>query len=349
MNQDWKRFLQAAGAHWDEHDIAHFGEDAALDPCALHDLSHLGLIRVTGADAETFLQGQITNDVRELGETHSQLAGYCGPKGRMLAQFRLFRRAGAICLQLPRELLGDTLKRLRMFVLRAQVTLEDVSDDWVRIGLSGECAPGLLSALFDGLPQEANGVLHHQEITLIRMPGPLPRFEILAPPDEAMDLWRRLGEGGARPAGADAWGLLDIRAGLPNVYAGTREAFVPQMTNLQLIDGLSFTKGCYTGQEVVARMQYLGKLKRRMYRARVRAGARPAPGDTLDSPASASGQGAGRVVDARPLGGDEYELLAVVEIAAAENSEVHLGKDGPVLEFLDLPYAFEDAEARQSA
>ena len=118
------------------------------------------------------------------------------------------------------------------------------------------------------------------------------------------------------------------------------EAFVPQMANLQAVQGVSFTKGCYTGQEIVARMQYLGKLKRRMYRVRVDSPQAPRPGDELFSPHSASGQGTGKVVSAAPAPEGGYEALVVIEIAAADSGEVHLGApDGPVLTFLDLPYA----------
>jgi hypothetical protein len=141
---------------------------------------------------------------------------------------------------------------------------------------------------------------------------------------------------------SDTWALLDIRAGQPTVYGSTSEAFIPQMTNMQLIDGVSFTKGCYTGQEVVARMQYLGKLKRRMYLAEVQSEAAPKIGDELLSDASASGQGAGKVVDARLDANGRYELLVVAEIAAVEQGKLTLGENGPALRFLDLPYSLPE-------
>jgi hypothetical protein len=147
--------------------------------------------------------------------------------------------------------------------------------------------------------------------------------------------------GEATPVGPEYWALLDIRAGIPSVHAETSDAFVPQMANMQLIDGVSFTKGCYTGQEVVARMQYLGKLKRRMYLAEVTAPEPPLPGDGLYSPSSRSEQSAGRVVDACAVGGDRYELLVVVEVGAAEGGEVSLGEGGPTLALREPPYGFE--------
>jgi tRNA-modifying protein YgfZ len=134
--------------------------------------------------------------------------------------------------------------------------------------------------------------------------------------------------------------LLDIRAGIPTIYDRTADAFVPQMANMQLIDGVSFNKGCYTGQEVVARMQYLGKLKRRMYLAEVESDTPPQPGDELFSTSTTSQQGSGSVVAASPLGGGRYEILAVVEVRSAESGEVRLSDHGPVLQFKALPYPF---------
>jgi folate-binding protein YgfZ len=138
---------------------------------------------------------------------------------------------------------------------------------------------------------------------------------------------------------------MDIRAGIPNVFEDTVEAFVPQMANLQLVGGVSFTKGCYTGQEVVARMQYLGKLKRRMYHARVDAGQPPTPGTEVFSPSSDSGQGAGRIVDAAASPDGGYEVLAVLQISSADANDLQLGDiDGPALQLMELPYAFEQSE-----
>jgi folate-binding protein YgfZ len=139
--------------------------------------------------------------------------------------------------------------------------------------------------------------------------------------------------------GSNFWALQEIRAGIATVFPATVEAFIPQMVNMQLVDGVSFTKGCYTGQEVVARMQYLGKLKRRMYLTHVDAETAPLPGDELFAADSKSGQGTGKVVDAQATG-DGYDMLAVIEIESAEKQTVHLGADGPLVEIKKLPYEF---------
>jgi folate-binding protein YgfZ len=231
------------------------------------------------------------------------------------------------------------MKRLQMFVLRAKVTLSDDSEQLARIELSGECATDLLPI---DPPQADNGVTSGDGYCVVRIPGDRPRFMVLGEPGPIQALWEEAAQT-AQPTGREAWALLDIRAGLPSVYETTSDAFVPQMANLQLVDGVSFTKGCYTGQEVVARMQYLGKLKRRMYRVRLDAAEAPRPGDELYSASSESGQGAGRVVAAAPSPDGGFEALVVTPIPSAEADDLHLHDTrGPALTLLGNPYPFAD-------
>jgi tRNA-modifying protein YgfZ len=344
MNPQWHEFLTTRGAQIAEDGGVRFaghGSSRLGDPgdCALFDLSHLGLIAVGGEDAESFLQGQLTNDIRELSPIHTQLSSHCSPKGRMLASFRVLRLGDTIYLQLPRERLPDSLKRLRLYVLRAKVTLEDASDTLIRIAIAGDCAAAALARLGLVIPERDEDLATTDGVSLLRLPSPIPRFELIGDVAALSGHWDSLSQV-AVPSGPDVWALYDIRAGIPNIFGETVEAFVPQMANMQLIDGVSFTKGCYTGQEVVARMQYLGKLKRRMYWAEVEAQTAPRPGDELHAPASTSEQASGRVVDARPAGPGRYELLAVVEIDAAEGGEVRLGGQGPLLRLRPPPYGF---------
>jgi tRNA-modifying protein YgfZ len=330
MNQEWTEFLASRPAT----------ESSDATDCALNDLSHYGLIRVSGEDAEAFLQGQLTNDVRLVTEAHSNLAGWCNAKGRMIVNFRCFKRDGDYYLQTPGEHIELVLKRLGMYILRSQVSLGDASDELVRIGLSGNCSESLLAEDFENLPERANEMVQTGTRTLIRLPGTLPRFEVIGPEGEIEALWQKA-ETRARVAARDFWALQEIRAGVPTVFEETRESFVPQMMNMQLVDGVSFTKGCYIGQEVVARMQYLGTLKRRMYLAHVETDNPPKPGDELYSTGSVSGQGTGKVVDAR-TSDNGYDLLAVIEVASAQNGEVLLGESGPALQIQTLPYAFPE-------
>lgn len=313
----------------------------AFPACAICDLSHFGLIKISGPDKRAFLQGQLTNDINAVSEELAQLSSYCSPKGRMLGSFWIFQRGDDLFLQLPQSRLPAILKRLQMFVLRSQVELEDVSNSLARFGLNGDCAEILLPYV----PENEKASHTGDSVTVIRIPGETPRYELIGPPETMTALWKNASVR-AKRVNRDYWALMDIRAGIPNVYDETVEAFVPQMANLQLLDGVSFTKGCYTGQEVVARMQYLGKLKRRMYRAHIDTEERPAPGTELFSPSSESGQGAGRIVDAAPAPDGGFEVLAVLQISSAEAGDLHLqSADGPTLTLMDLPYPFADGEA----
>ena len=332
MNMQWSDFLR------NRNEQSH----PTHPSCALNDLSHFGLIQLEGEDAMQFLQGQFTNDMREVSEQHSNLSGWCSAKGRMLANFRVMRRGSAYLLQAPLAQVEPMIKRLRMFVLRSKVTIADVSDEWACFGLTGDCAQALLQPHFTTLPETGNEAQVMDETILLRLPGTIPRFELIGPVNKLIDIWQSC-ETQATPMDSNFWALQEIRAGIPTVYPETREAFVPQMANMQLIDGVSFTKGCYTGQEVVARMQYLGKLKRRMYLAHVRSATQPQPGDELFARGSSSGQGAGKVVDAQAAG-DGYDLLAVIELESLAQG-VHLGENGPALEILELPYEFASETA----
>ena len=343
MHQDWQAFLESQGGHIGDDGAARFDNAPAEPDCGLVDLSHLGLITVGGPEASDFLQGQLSNDLRELTEIRTQLNSHCSPKGRMLANFRVLRFADSLFLLLPRVQMETLLKRLRMFLLRTKATIDDASDALVCFGLIGDCADDSLKHAFGTLPSEPNAMVRAGDTALIRVADPSPRYLLIGPADSARAAWEAARAAGAEPANPDLWALLDIRAGLPTVLPETSDSFVPQMANMQLIDGVSFHKGCYTGQEVVARMQYLGKLKRRMYLARTRLDADaepPAPGTVLSSADSSSEQAPGRVVDARRGASGDCEMLVVAEIKAAEDGELRLGDNGPILSISPPPYGF---------
>ena len=347
MNKDWQKHLEQNGALIENHTVQRYNspniENAGIaSEINLVDLSHLGLIQASGVDTEEFLQGQLTNDVRLVNHQASQLNAYCSPKGRILACFRLFMMGEDYYLDFPRSLLESTIKRLQMFILRSNVTLKDASDTFVRFGLMGDNSPMLLQDTFDAIPHRPNEVLLTEGITVICLPGPATRFEIHGETKKLIPLWDRLKET-AQPAGAGSWSLLDIQAGIPTITPEIADIFVPQMLNLQALDGVSFKKGCYTGQEIVARMQYLGALKRRMYRAHIDTPeipqATPRAGDDLYSSATKNQQSKGKIVaaQANPEGG--VELLAVIQIATAQADDVHLSHaTGIKLNLLELPY-----------
>ncbi|MDT8402946.1 folate-binding protein YgfZ [Sulfuriflexus sp.] len=343
MHNEWKKFLQGQQAVIDAQGQLRFASAAAEartvnEQNVIADLSPLGIIRVSGEDASDFLQGQFSNDVKQVDEQTAQLSSYCNPKGRILASFWLYREGDAFYILLPAETLAATLKRLRMFVLMSKVSLEDISEASACLGLAGEDATTGLEQQLGSAPVTAGQSCHHNELTAIRLPGERPRYLITGPVNRLQSLWQAFVQDHT-PVGYQAWQLLDIEAGLPSVYAANVEAFVPQMLNLHAIDGVSFKKGCYPGQEIVARMHYLGKLKRRMYRAHIDSDSPPGIGDEVIAPDSQSGQGTGRIVMTSPAPQGGYEVLAVIQVSSAEQGDVHLQSiDGPKLDFIDLPY-----------
>lgn len=342
-NNPWLAFLLEQGAEFDGNRVIGFSDSQADSDNSLIPLYHQAILRISGSDSEEFLQGQTSNDVRLVNSGHHQLGSYCTPKGRMLALFMLLKRDDDYYLILPQELSDAVQKRLTMFVMRSDVSIENVSITTPAFAISGPGADRLLETALGQFPVTPGDSLSIDETVLLRRPGDNPSFICVGPTDKQISLWNALSSD-ASAASSDSWDLLEIRAGVPTVESGTVEAFVPQMTNLQLVDGVNFKKGCYPGQEVVARMQYLGKLKRRMYRASVDTQA-PAAGTPLYSAESASGQGAGKVVRSASRPGGGSELLVVAEIESAEKNTLFLENEhGARLTLLDLPYAFEQSD-----
>jgi folate-binding protein YgfZ len=346
MDADWQSFLMDAGAAFTGARLSHFSNlheesKAAIAGDIVVDLSHLGLIAVGGTDATTFLQGQLTNDIRDVCATRAQLSACCSLKGRVLANFLIFLRTDSYFLQLPEELLDPILKRLRLFVLRSDVALTDASDSLIRMGVSGWNVHNKLQQTLGTLPNTVNDVVQPAPLTVIRMRGERPRYEIVGPSMSMKQLWTALAEV-IRPVGPSAWSLLDIHDGIPTISQETADTFVPQMLNWEVLSGISFTKGCYTGQEIVARTQYLGKIKRRLYRARVQATAAVCPGMTLVAVDEQGTRSVGQVVNAEPQLGDNWDLLAVIATQEAERATIYLqDAQGPALQFASLPYSLE--------
>ncbi|HEY8554846.1 MAG TPA: folate-binding protein YgfZ [Burkholderiales bacterium] len=339
---DWDVFLEGRGAVRAGGAVAAFGDSqrAARDATVLVDLSHVSIIRAAGPDATAFLNGQLTCDVREAGETRSLLGAWCSPKGRMLAVFRLWRAQEAYLLQLPRVLCADILKRLRTYVLRAKVVLDTLDDTHVRFGVAGPRAAALLEEALGNIPPTENGVATAGDVTVLRIAGAHARFALVAPFPEAQRLWTTL-EREARPAGAAVWDWHDIAAGIPVVLPATSEAFLPQEANLELLGGVSFTKGCYVGQEIVARVHYRGRVKQRMYRAHVATETAPEPGVPIYAP-EVSDQTSGTVVLAAPAPGGGCDLLAVIYSDRVDR-DLRLGSPtGATLGVEALPYAITD-------
>ena len=343
LNKDWLAFLAEQNAQIENNSVTGFGDPvselrAAGRDNVLCDLSHLGFICARGEEAESFLQNQLSNDIRKLDQSRSQLSAYCTAKGRALSLFRSFRIDDDYFLQLPLDQIEASLKRLRMFVLRTKVTLEDVSDKRVAFGIAGPDAGRLVEAVVGTVPVENNQCVQQNELLVCKIPGNINRYMLVAETGKAIDAWQKL-SGDCKPCGHAVWTYLDIHAGQPQIYYANSEAFVPQMLNLHNLDGISFQKGCYPGQEVVARMHFLGKLKRRMYLAHVDSDKSPSPGDPVFAKDDETKEGVGKVVESQlnPEGG--FDLLAVLQIASAEQGPLFLNNaSGPELKLLELPY-----------
>ena len=248
----------------------------ATAPASGH-LPYLGVIRFAGADAAGFLQGQLSNDTRRLAAGAPLVAAYSTPQGRVLAVLHLLPHSSGILALLPREIVLPTLERLRKFVLRAKVQIQDVSDQLHVFGFHG---PDALRAASLEPPAAAPGYVEHGGLGICRVRAEEERYWAVGS-NACLAQYGLIRDGGSAAGGSAAgataslehdWRLADIRAGAPQIYAATREMFVAQMLNLDRIDGISFTKGCFTGQEIIARTQHLGRIKRRLFRLGLPAG-----------------------------------------------------------------------------
>jgi len=307
--------------------------DLALGAPVAARLADWGVIRAKGDDAAAFLNGQLTQETLRLDVGQARLAGYCSPKGRLLASFVMWSAApDEILLACSADLLAPTLKRLSMFVLRAKCRLTDASGE---LALWGVALPGLLHAdaphPVPAAPYTTASVAGGTAVRLADAAGATRVLWAAAP--DAIPPW-------ATSASPDVWNWLEVQSGVPRIVASTVEAFVPQMVNLELVGGVNFQKGCYPGQEIVARSQYRGTLKRRMVLAE---GATAAAAGAEVFAAADPEQPAGQIVLSaslpHPEGGARHAVLIEVKRALAQAGELHVGAvDGPVVRLRALPY-----------
>lgn len=349
---NWTEYLASHGArfHIDEaSQVEDFGKALTTSELAggfVATVTDLGLIAIAGDDAASFLHSQLTNDVEHLGTGEARLAGYCTPKGRLLGTFLMWRDDQSIYLQLPRELQAQLQKRLTMYVLRAKAKLTDATEapaSDALLGIGGAKGEAALRQHVPALPAAPYQVAHADAGTVIRLADAF---------GAARYLWLTLGAiaSAALPAlretlalgGNQAWHLSAVHAGVPQVTARTLEQFVPQMVNLELLGGVNFKKGCYPGQEIVARSQYLGKLKRRTALATIDNAAALAGQEVFS--ATDPAQPCGMIVNAAVNGAGGADALVEMKLASLED-EVHLGSAaGARLQFLPMPYALDALE-----
>jgi folate-binding protein YgfZ len=307
---------------------------AARQSAIVADLALCAVLAIDGPDAAAFLQGQLSNDVAALTPERCQYTSYNSPKGRVLANLVLWQAAPqSFRALLPAELADGVARRLRMYVLRSKVTITELGGEAGLTGVGGPAADTVLAQAL-GVAPAVFGVAEADGATLLSLPG--RRYVVVAPNPLSEELRDRLARH-ARPAGAAVWRWLTVDAGVPVVTAATQEQFVLQALNWEVLGGVSFHKGCYPGQEIVARTRYLGRLKERLYALHTAGPA--APGARIFGSVFGD-QACGTVVNAAPAPEGGTTLLAVVQIAAAEARDLRLGAvDGPRLDSRALPYA----------
>jgi tRNA-modifying protein YgfZ len=310
---------------------------AARDAAVVCDLASLRVLAIAGVDAATFLNGQLSVDVGKLAPGTVRHASFNSPKGRMLANFALWRTAepsGDFRIVLPADIAEPVRKRLSMYVLRAKVALTDVSAREVCIGVGGPAAADALRASLGEVPAPF-AAIDAAAATVLGLPG--PRYLVVAPAQSA-EATREALLRHACAASVEVWQWLTIRAGVPVITAATQDLFVAQAANWDVLGGVDFQKGCYTGQEIIARTQYLGRLKERAFVFHL--DAPPAPSGQRIYNTAFGEQACGTVVNAAAAPGGGCDLLVVLQIAAAERGDSRLGApDGPPLVPLPLPYA----------
>lgn len=326
--------------HWQQFEARY--SDVTATENFICSADEIGLILVRGDDASDFLQNQLSNDINLIDESSLQISSYSTPKGRMLGIFRVLRVSNGYILVTPRQMVLPLLQQLHKYIVQSKVTLADASDYFARFAICTDDTDVLAHSL---LPAVTNGVIQNDSVVSIRL-EPLAsqqRFLLLClSADEAIDLWNGFAAK-LKVAGYASWHLSEIKAGIPSIYPQTSEEFVLQMANLGALGGVSFKKGCYPGQEIVARMQYLGKLKRRMYLAELETAQLPQPGDELVTSGKTDVDGSGKVVDAEFDAEGLCHCLYVAQIAKADAGALNLlNQPETRIRNVELPYPLEN-------
>jgi len=293
-------------------------------------LPHLGVVRAEGEDAVKFLHGQLTHDFALLDLQHARLAAFLSAKGRMQASFIGFKRSPTeVLLVCSRDLLAPTLKRMAMFVMRAKAKLSDASDDFMLYGLTGNAIEKIAGRAIDTGTKTDFGNI---SIVGLAPAGATPRALWVAPVGTPAPTGELLAE--------NLWAWGEVQSGVATLTAPLVDAFVPQMLNYESVDGVSFKKGCYPGQEVVARSQFRGAIKRRAFLAH--ADAPLQAGEEVFNAADPD-QACGVVAQAAPAPSGGWDAIVVLQLAVVESAQLHAGSaSGPVLRLGTLPYELKD-------
>jgi len=283
-------------------------------------LDHYGFLAIEGADTAKFLQGQTTCDLDKVSDECSQLGAFCTPKGRMISSFLIACDPHHHLLRMRLDLVANTVEAISKYIAFSKATQRNASEDYTAIGLSGADTATTLKGLFGTLPEGEGGAINCNGAVVVQLDKSASVFECWIPTEQLPDLWPQLSSAHMLTS-AQYWQLAVIRQGLAEVSAATAELFVPQMLNYHLTGAISFSKGCYTGQEVIARMHYKGKLKRQLYRVALQ-GEPAQPGDDLYG--AVGEQSIGKIVNCIATAQGHSEALAVITLANVEADNVLL-------------------------
>lgn len=259
MNKDWIIFLKSNTPTILEDTEKDISQEKSQNLVTA--LTHLAIVKVTGTDANTFLQGQLTCNINELTESKSFFTAFCNAKGRTISTILIVKTSTGYLLILPNELIKKASQKLQMYIMRSDVQLKNATNDLCLIGINTQTTDTLPS-----LPKTCFTITQDKEI-FVKFPLHNNRFLIIASSTEAISLWGQLSKIGFIPCHSNLWITQDISAGIPWLTPATSEEYIPQMLNIDKLGGISFNKGCYTGQEIVARTHYLGKAKRELFLA----------------------------------------------------------------------------------
>ena len=336
MCPDWQEFLITQGGIVEDGVLLGFSEyDNKTFDNFITDLSHLALIDVSGEDADDFLNGQFTTNIKQLAKDHLQFSAWCNPKGQVKTTFYIYRNETGFNILLPIELKDSFLKQLQMYIMRANVTLIDKSDELVRLGI--QTNNKLVVELLESVPEkEGNISIQHGLHCLHVFSSDInsQRYILIGSVEKLIKLWQDFSQN-SNTVGTSIWELLDIQAAYPWLSSQTTEKFLPQMLNLDLIDGLNYQKGCFPGQEIIARLHFRGQLKRSLYLATCSLDAQPEITDQLYI--SDHKNSVGIVINVQAFE-DKYYLLAVIEKALIEHNLALRAPNGASLTLQPLPY-----------
>ncbi|PVZ83040.1 tRNA-modifying protein YgfZ [Serratia sp. S1B] len=312
-------------------------------PLTLISLEDWALVQLNGPDTVKYLQGQVTADINKLAADQQVLCGHCDAKGKMWSNLRLFHRGGGLAYLERRSVLESQLVEIKKYAVFSKVTIA-TDDQAVLLGVAGSQARSTLATIFATLPDAEHQVVQAGDSTLLYLPLPAERFLLITTAEIASQITTQL-SGQAELNDSRQWLLLDIEAGYPVIDAANSGQFIPQATNLQALAGISFSKGCYTGQEMVARAKFRGANKRAMYWLAGNGNVVPQAGDELELRLGDNWRRTGTVLAASHLADGALWVQVVMNNDLAAASELRVrGEANSQLSIKSLPYSLVEEQ-----